>query len=57
MFLLLMSRPQDPITHLVVANNFLVMAQSSNILLRLDLEHPDQPDGESLEVVFTIIVR
>ncbi|KAH9519313.1 Vacuolar protein sorting-associated protein 18 like protein [Bulinus truncatus] len=37
-------KPPDPITHLVVANNFLVMAMSSNILLRLDLEHPDQPD-------------
>ncbi|XP_055900557.1 vacuolar protein sorting-associated protein 18 homolog isoform X1 [Biomphalaria glabrata] len=41
-------KPQDPITHLVVANNFLVMAQSSNILLRLDLEHPDQPDEVEL---------
>ncbi|XP_071119989.1 vacuolar protein sorting-associated protein 18 homolog [Mytilus edulis] len=37
-------KPPNPITHLVVCNNFLVMAMSSNILLRLDLEHPEQPD-------------
>lgn len=44
--LVCVSRPPDPITHLTVCNNFLVMAMSSNILLRLDLEHPDQPDGK-----------
>ncbi|CAC5391949.1 VPS18 [Mytilus coruscus] len=37
-------KPPSPITHLVVCNNFLVMAMNSNILLRLDLEHPEQPD-------------
>lgn len=37
-------KPPNPITHLVVCNNFLVMAMNSNILLRLDIEHPEQPD-------------
>ncbi|XP_041365438.1 vacuolar protein sorting-associated protein 18 homolog isoform X2 [Gigantopelta aegis] len=37
-------KPPDAITHLAVCNNFLVMAMSSNVLLRLDLEHPDMPD-------------
>ncbi|XP_055957733.1 vacuolar protein sorting-associated protein 18 homolog [Patella vulgata] len=41
-------KPPDQLTHLVVSNNFLVMAMSSNILLRLDLEHPDQPDEVEL---------
>ncbi|GFN86697.1 vacuolar protein sorting-associated protein 18 homolog [Plakobranchus ocellatus] len=41
-------KPPDPITHLVVSNNFLVMAMSSNVLLRLDLEQPDQPDEVEL---------
>ncbi|XP_046364864.1 vacuolar protein sorting-associated protein 18 homolog isoform X1 [Haliotis rufescens] len=37
-------KPPDIITHLDVCNNFLVMVMSSNIMLRLDLEHPDNPD-------------
>uniref|UniRef100_A0A0B7BPA0 Pep3/Vps18 beta-propeller domain-containing protein n=1 Tax=Arion vulgaris TaxID=1028688 RepID=A0A0B7BPA0_9EUPU len=41
-------KPPDPITHLVVANNFLIMAMSSNVLMRLDLEHPDEPDEVEL---------
>ena len=40
--------PPDPITHLAVCNNYLVMAMSSNILLRIDLEHPDTPDGKGI---------
>ena len=40
------SSPPDPITHLAVCNNYLVMAMSSNILLRIDLEHPDTPEGK-----------
>ncbi|CAH1786190.1 unnamed protein product [Owenia fusiformis] len=40
--------PPDPITHLCVCNNFLVMAMSTNILLRIDLEHPDTPDEVEL---------
>ncbi|KAJ8299391.1 hypothetical protein KUTeg_023451 [Tegillarca granosa] len=37
-------KPPDPITHIVVCNNFLIMSMNTNILLRLDLEHPDTPD-------------
>ncbi|KAK3096988.1 hypothetical protein FSP39_005437 [Pinctada imbricata] len=44
-------KPPDPITHLAVCNNFLVMAMSNNVLLRLDLEHPDQPDEVELPKV------
>ncbi|GFR83888.1 vacuolar protein sorting-associated protein 18 homolog [Elysia marginata] len=41
-------KPPEKITHLVVSNNFLVMAMSNNVLLRLDLEQPDQPDEVEL---------
>lgn len=37
-------KPSDPLTHVVVSSNFLVMAMSNNLLLRLDLEHPDQQE-------------
>ncbi|XP_074661920.1 vacuolar protein sorting-associated protein 18 homolog [Tubulanus polymorphus] len=37
-------RPPDPITHLVASNNFLVIAMRTNVLLRIDLDHPDNPD-------------
>ncbi|XP_069109685.1 vacuolar protein sorting-associated protein 18 homolog [Argopecten irradians] len=39
-------KPPDPITHMAVCNNFLVISMTSNILLRLDLEHPETPDGQ-----------
>ena len=35
--------PPDPITHMCVCNSHLVMGMSSNILLCIDLEHPDSP--------------
>ena len=38
--------PPKPITHLVANNNILMMAMSDNTILRIDLEHPDQPDGK-----------
>ena len=38
-------RPPKPITHLVANNNMLMMAMSDNTILRIDLDHPDQPDG------------
>lgn len=41
-------KPPDPITHLAVCNNFLVISMTSNILLRLDLEHPETPDEVEL---------
>ncbi|XP_064634570.1 vacuolar protein sorting-associated protein 18 homolog [Lineus longissimus] len=37
-------RPPEPISHLVVCNSYLVMAMTSNTLLRIDLEHPEAPD-------------
>nr|XP_022303010.1 vacuolar protein sorting-associated protein 18 homolog [Crassostrea virginica] len=37
-------KPSDPLTHVVVSSNFLVMAMNNNLLLRLDLEHPDQQE-------------
>ncbi|XP_038059367.1 vacuolar protein sorting-associated protein 18 homolog [Patiria miniata] len=40
--------PPRPITHLVVNNNMLMMAMSDNVILRIDLEHPDQPDEVKL---------
>lgn len=41
-------KPEEPITHLMVCNNFLVMAMSQGTMMRLDLEHPD--DQERVEV-------
>ncbi|XP_033628364.1 vacuolar protein sorting-associated protein 18 homolog [Asterias rubens] len=40
--------PPRPITHLIVNNNMLMMAMSDNVVLRIDLEHPDQPDEVKL---------
>ena len=37
-------RPEEPITHLVVCNNFLVMAMSHGVIMRLDLEHADDQE-------------
>ncbi|KAL4225031.1 Vacuolar protein sorting-associated protein 18 like protein [Mactra antiquata] len=41
-------KPESPITHLTVCDNFLVMAMSGGILMRLHLEHPE--DSERVEV-------
>ena len=35
--------PPDPITHMCVCNSHLVMGMSTNILLCIDLDHPDSP--------------
>jgi hypothetical protein len=40
--------PLDPITHMCVCNNHLVMGMTTNILLRIDLEHPEVPDETEL---------
>ncbi|KAK3612565.1 hypothetical protein CHS0354_024553 [Potamilus streckersoni] len=37
-------KPEEPVTHLVVCNNFLVMAMSNGQIMRLDLDHPDGED-------------
>ena len=38
-------QPTSPITHLVVANDQLVVALANKTLLRIDLRSPDQPHG------------
>lgn len=37
-------RPEEPISHLVVCNNFLVMAMTHGVIMRLDLEHADEQE-------------
>ncbi|XP_060604108.1 vacuolar protein sorting-associated protein 18 homolog isoform X2 [Ruditapes philippinarum] len=37
-------KPEEPITHLAVCNNFLVMAMSHGVIMRLDLEHADEQE-------------
>ena len=39
-------RPDDAISHLTVCNNFLVMAMTNGVIMRLDLEHADEPDSK-----------
>nr|XP_034180513.1 vacuolar protein sorting-associated protein 18 homolog [Osmia lignaria] len=36
--------PPDKILHLVVNNNIIVIAMANNILLRIDMKHPDTPE-------------
>ncbi|XP_053975095.1 vacuolar protein sorting-associated protein 18 homolog isoform X2 [Hylaeus anthracinus] len=36
--------PPDEIVHLVVNNNIIVIAMANNILLRIDMKHPDTPE-------------
>jgi len=40
--------PPDPITHMCVCNSHLVMGMSTNILLCIDLDHPDSPNEVEL---------
>ena len=47
-------RPDDAISHLTVCNNFLVMAMTNGVIMRLDLEHADEPDSKF--VSFTVNV-
>lgn len=39
--------PPDKILHLVVNNNIIVIAMANNLLLRIDMKHPDSPEGTS----------
>ena len=41
-------QPTSPITHLVAANNQLVVAMANKTLLRIDLLRPDSPHGTTL---------
>ena len=46
-------KPPDPITHLRVCGNNLVLAMASNLLLRIDLQNkPDQP--EEIEITKSV---
>ncbi|KOX67790.1 Vacuolar protein sorting-associated protein 18 like protein [Melipona quadrifasciata] len=36
--------PSDKILHLVVNNNIIVIAMANNLLLRIDMKHPDSPE-------------
>lgn len=36
--------PPDKILHLVVNNNIIVIAMANNLLLRIDMKHPDSPE-------------
>ncbi|OAD60046.1 Vacuolar protein sorting-associated protein 18 like protein [Eufriesea mexicana] len=36
--------PSDKILHLVVNNNIVIIAMANNILLRIDLKHPNSPE-------------
>jgi len=40
--------PPDPITHMCVCSSHLVMGMSTNILLCVDLDHPDSPNEVEL---------
>ncbi|XP_020710242.2 vacuolar protein sorting-associated protein 18 homolog isoform X2 [Athalia rosae] len=40
--------PSDKITHLVVSSNLIVIAMANNILLRIDMKHPDKPEDIDL---------
>jgi len=40
--------PPDPITHMCICNSHLVMGMSTNILLCIDLDHPDSPNEVEL---------
>ena len=37
--------PSDKILHMCVSSNFIVIAMANNILLRIDMKHPDKPEG------------
>jgi hypothetical protein len=37
--------PSDRILRICVSNNFIVIAMANNILLRIDMKHPDKPEG------------
>lgn len=37
--------PTDKIIHMAVSSELIVLAMSNNLLLRIDLKHPDKPEG------------
>lgn len=43
--------PSDKILHLVVNNNIIVIAMANSILLRIDMKHPDTPEGRNFSAL------
>ena len=43
--------PTDRITHLAVSSELLVLTMANNILLRIDLRHPENPQGSVIWVL------
>jgi hypothetical protein len=37
--------PTDPVTHLAVSSDLLVLTMANKILLRIDLRNPENPQG------------
>lgn len=42
--------PSDKILHLAVSSNFIVIAMANNIILRIDMKHPEKPEGSKAVV-------
>jgi hypothetical protein len=43
--------PTDRITHLAVSSDLLVLTMANSVLLRIDLRHPDNPQGNVIWVL------
>lgn len=37
--------PSDKILRMCVSSNFIVIVMANNILLRIDMKHPNNPEG------------
>lgn len=37
--------PSEKILHMCVSSNFIVISMANHILLRIDMKHPDKPEG------------
>ena len=54
-FLLLFTRPPNPITHMLVSSNQLLMAMENRTLLKIDLMDPSKKTGLSTFLVDTVV--
>jgi hypothetical protein len=43
--------PTDRITHLAVSSDLLVLTMANNILLRIDLRDPENPQGNDISLL------
>ena len=49
--------PPDRILYMCVSSNLVVIAMANNILLRIDMKHPDKPEGFfNYNKLFTLIL-